>query len=131
VASAEVGLHGQDLVQAPLVSLLTGKLGRYEGRYDLSRQLIPHDSRPEAQDVHVVVLHALVSRVRVVAHCRPDSPHLVCRDRRPNATAADEHAAVGAARRHEIGQRFGIVGVVVGGIVGIGPDIRDLMAKAL
>ena len=54
------------------------------------------DPGPERQDVHVVVLHALVRRVRVVADRRPDPADLVGRDGRADARAADQDAAVRA-----------------------------------
>ena len=51
----------------------------------------------ERQDVHVVVLDALVGRVRVVADRGPDAADLVRGHARPDAGAADQDAAVGLA----------------------------------
>ena len=61
----------------------------------LDRELDRDDPRTEAQDVHVVVLHALARRVRVVADRGADAAHLGRCDGRPDAAAADEDAPVG------------------------------------
>ena len=63
----------------------------------LAGRLRADHPRAERQDVHVVVLDALVGRVRVVADGRPDAADLVRGDARPDAGAADQDAAVGLA----------------------------------
>src|SRR5215831_18198363 len=66
-----------------------------EKRLDqLARQRLADDLRAEAEDVHVVVLDALMGRIRIVADRRPDPVDLARGDRRPDARAADEDAAL-------------------------------------
>ena len=70
---------------------------REEGDAALERRLGPDDPGAERQDVHVVVLDALVGRVGVVADGGADAADLVRRDARADAGAADEDAALGLA----------------------------------
>ena len=57
-------------------------------------ELDPDDPRAERQDVHVVVLDALVRRVRVVADGGAHAADLVRGDARAHAGAADQDAAL-------------------------------------
>ena len=72
---------------------------REEGERDLERGLRADDAGAEGQDVHVVVLDALVRRVRVVADGGADAADLVGRDAGADARAADQDAAVRLAAR--------------------------------
>ena len=71
----------------------------------------PDDARADAEDVHVVVLDALVGRERVVAGGRTHARHLIRRHAGADATAAEEHAAV-VPRRQWPRHRLGEVGIV-------------------
>src|SRR3954451_19964784 len=69
-------LHFLDLLQAPDVSLAAVELCAEEYPDELGSQLGAHDFRSQAEHVHVVVLDALVRRIRVVADGRADAGEL-------------------------------------------------------
>src|SRR5690349_14532482 len=96
--------------------VLAGKLGGEKIRHEVARKFRADDTRPEHQDVHVVVLDSLVSGVSVVAHRCPDAAHLVRRYARAYAAAADEKPAVGPAGADNVADRFGVVRVIVTGV---------------
>src|SRR4051812_24548953 len=98
-SSARAGSHRRsldrlDLVEPPNVPRLAAERRAEEGACALDRRLYPHHARTEREDVHVVVLDALVRGIGVVADRRPDARHLAGRDRRADAGAADEDPAV-------------------------------------
>jgi hypothetical protein len=97
VVDAASGLDLADLVQPAPIALAAVERRREERAGELGGELVPHDLGAEAEDVHVVVLDALVRRVDVVADARADPVELARRDRCPHARAADEDAALGRA----------------------------------
>ena len=64
------------------------------GRYG---ELFAYDAGTHHKDIHIVVFHALMARVGVVADSRANSDELVGRHARPDPAAANEHSALGAA----------------------------------
>ena len=107
------GLDREDLVEPAPVARLAAERGAEERDGALERGLGPDDPRAEGQDVHVVVLDALVRGVRVVADGRADAAHLVRGDRGADARAADQDPAVGLAARIGATEALGEVRVVV------------------
>ena len=112
-SSGGVRLDRQDLVEPSPVARLAAE-GRPEERHRaLERGLGPDHPGAERQDVHVVVLDALVRRIRVVADGRPDAAHLVGGHRRADARAADEDPALRLAGDDRVTEPLGEVRVVV------------------
>src|SRR5690348_11026913 len=119
-----------DLAKAPLVAGLVTEPGVQERPHQLPGQLDPDDTRSEHQHVHVVVLDTLVRGVRVVAQPGPDAGQLVGRDRRADAAAADEHAALRAALGHGVSHRRGDIGIVHRGGA-VSAEVQDRVAERL
>ena len=86
------GLQAQDLVQAPPMTRFATERGAEEGDRALERRLGPDDPRSEREDVHVVVLDALMRGVGVVADGGADPGQLVGRDRGADPGPTDEDA---------------------------------------
>src|SRR5206468_2514269 len=81
--------------------------------------------RAEAEDVHVVVLDALVRGVDVVADRRANPGHLAGRDRGTDPGAADEHAPLGVAVQDRLADVAGLVGIVDPRVERLHPEIHD------
>ncbi len=85
---------------------------REERLHQVLCELRADDARTEHEHVHIVVLHALMRGIGIVAHRRPDPRQLICRHARPDPAAADEHAALGLAVQHCPAHGFGKVWIV-------------------
>ena len=83
-----------------------------------------------AEDVHVIVLDALLRREMVVDERRADARNLVGADRGADAAAADRHAALHLSRDHGLGERNDEVGIVVAGIQSVRAEVDDFMPAA-
>src|SRR5262249_8134542 len=84
-----------------------------------------------ADDVHVVVLDSLVRGVDVVADRGADPRHFAGGDRRADAGAADEHAALGASVEDRLAELVGLVGGVGANRVGVRPEVDDHVPRLL
>ena len=84
----------------------------------------------ERHDVRVVVGARELRLLGVVGVDGAHARHLVGDDRHADAGAADEHAALGVALGDEP-RRGARVARVVGGRVGLGTDVDDVVAGAL
>src|SRR5262245_21478634 len=87
------------------------------------------DPSPQRQDVHVVVLDALMGGVRVVADGRAKAAHLVDRDARADPGAADEDPAVGLVTLDGEPELLREVRVVVVGIRAVPAEVDELVAE--
>src|SRR5829696_991642 len=105
-------LHRFDLSQSVHVPLAAVEAGTQEGAHEVGRELGADDLGAEAEHVHVVVLHALVGGIDVVADCRPDPGHLASRHRGTDTGAADEHAALRIAGQDRLSELARLVRVV-------------------
>ena len=95
----------------------------------LERGLRPDDPRAQGQDVHVVVLDALVRGIRVVADRRADAAHLVGGHARPDPGAADEDPALRRAALDRLAEALREVRVIVGRVRAVAPEVAELMAQ--
>jgi hypothetical protein len=59
--------------------------------HDLARDLWANNPRAETQDIHIVVLDALMSRVVIVAQASTNAREFVCGDTGPYTTATDDN----------------------------------------
>src|SRR3954453_7008607 len=90
-------LHFLDLLEPSYVALAAVEPRTQEYPDELGGKLGADDLRAQAEHVHVVVLDALVRGVDVVADGRANPGDLAGGNRRADAGAADQDAAVGAA----------------------------------
>src|SRR3954452_7619094 len=109
-----VALDGEDLLEAAPVARLAAERRAEERDRAFVGRLGADDARPQSQDVHVVMLHALMGRVRVVTDRRTDAPDLVGRDGRTDSRAADEDPPVDLAGDDRVTEPLGKIGVVIG-----------------
>ena len=85
------GLHFKrgDFTQPADMTFFLCKLGGQEGIHQFSRDNETHHPAADAEDVHIVVLDSLVSRVVVLHQPGTHSRNLVGTDRGADAAAAD------------------------------------------
>ena len=88
------------------------------------------DPRAEGQHVHVVVLDALVRRVRVVAHGGPHAADLVRGHARADAGAADEDPAIDLAVADRVPEPLREVRVVVVRVRAVAAEVDELVVRA-
>jgi hypothetical protein len=106
------GFDGLDFVQAAEVTLLAGKFRPGEGPHAFGGQGWSNHARSEHQDIHVIVFHALVSRIRIMTQTGPDATHFVGGHGSSDPAPADEHATVSAAIQNRLTDGFGKIRIV-------------------
>src|SRR6188508_535547 len=126
-------LHLLDLLQPTHVAFPAVEFRTQEGANQLCCEGSADHLGADAEHVHVVVLHALVGRVRVVADRCADPCELAGRDRSADPRPADEDAAVGASLLDRLAELASLVRVVdarlgveraeVDGLVAAGLDL--------
>src|SRR5690242_5133909 len=82
------------------MSLCAGEFRAQKRRDKLAGQRRPYDPGAKRNDVHRVVLDALVRRKSIMAKSTANAHELVRSNRRADAASADEHSASGAALCH-------------------------------
>jgi len=101
--------NGFDLAVTAHVSFLMGFEGCVKKSDDqLLRQRGADHAAAKADHVHVVVLDALVSRIRIVDQCGIDAWNLVGSNARPDSAPAYDDAALGGAAQHVLRNRLGV-----------------------
>src|SRR5260221_982862 len=128
--SAKAVLHRLDLAEARAVALEPRKTPAEERPDEFGSQLLTDDPRTQAQDVHVVILHALPCGKRVVTHARADAAHLVRGDSGADAAPTQHDSAISAPvdDRGRNGRRP--IGIVVARLHGRGTAVYRLVARA-
>ncbi len=101
---------------------------RQKRAHEVGGEARPDDLRAETEDVHVVVLDSLVGGVDVVADGCPNPGDLARGNRRADAGAADEHAALGLAVLDRGAELGGLDGIVDPHRVGVGAEVHDLVS---
>src|SRR6187200_3498028 len=109
-------LHLLDLLQPTYVPLPTVEFRTQERAHELAGQLWADDLRAETEHVHVVVLDALVRRVRVVTDRGAYTGELAGGDRRADARPTDEDSALGVAVQNRVADLAGLVRIVDPGL---------------
>src|SRR5260370_2937038 len=115
------------LAQPADVAFFLGELGSQESIHQFSGDNKAHHPAADTEDVHIVVLDSLVSRVVVLNQPGADARNFVGTDRGPYPTAADRDAALHFPRSHSLGERDDEVGIVVAGIQAVCPHIDHLV----
>ena len=105
--------------------------GTEVGSHDLQGKLDRHDPAAQAEHIEIVMLDALVGRIRVVADGGPDPGHLRGRHGGTDTAAADEDSAVGLIALDRPAQPDGEVGVVVSWIRAVAAEIDQLVGASL
>ena len=72
-----------------------------------------HNPRAQHQHVHIVVLHALVRRISVVAHPRANAGNLVRRHAHAHARPANQNAAWRLAALDRLAHPLRKIGIIV------------------
>src|SRR4051812_33021962 len=121
------GLDRLDLVEPPNVARLAAERRVEEGACALDGRLDADHARTEREDVHVVVLDALVRRIGVVADGRSDARHLAGRDRRADAGTADQDPAVGSPGPDRRPDGLREVGIVVVRVRAVATEVDELV----
>ena len=103
-----------DFFETARVARLAAEPRSEERAHELMRELGADDAGAEDDDVHVVVFDALMRGIRVVAHGRAHAGDLAGGDRRADAAAANQHAALGQAVGDREPERERVVRVVDG-----------------
>src|SRR5260221_11011382 len=119
-----------DLAEARAWALEPRKTPAEERPDEFGSQLLTDDPRPQAQDVHVVILHALPCGKRVVTHARADAAHLVRGDSGADAAPTQHDSAISAPvdDRGRNGRRP--IGIVVARLHGRGTAVHRPLARA-
>ena len=99
-----------------------------ERLHQVFRKLHADHAGAEHQHVDVIVLHALMRRVCVMAHTRANSGQLVCGYARPHTAATNQHASLRLAIQHGAAHRFGEVRIVRRIFIE-GADVQDLVSQ--
>src|SRR5262249_51655922 len=87
------------------------------------------DSAAHAEDVHVVVLDALVSRVVILHQTRPDARNFVSAHGRTDSATADGDAALDFALCDGLREGDDEIGIVVAGSDGVRAQVEHLVAR--
>src|SRR5262245_10025795 len=123
-------LHLLDLLQPTHVAFPYVEFRTQERAHELAGQLRTDHLGSEAQNVHVVVLDALVGRVRVVADRGPDARDLAGGDRSADAGPADEDSKLGVTVSDRGADLAGLVRIVDVRLRRIGPEVDRLVPGA-
>jgi hypothetical protein len=107
-----LALELTELREPPSALRLHAELGGEKGGQYLLDKLDADDLRANAQQVDIIVLHALVGGVGVVADRGANPGSLVAGDARSHAGAADEQPSIGHAAADGSADGLGDVGEV-------------------
>src|SRR5258708_7656309 len=109
------------------VAFFLGKLGGQECIDKFSGDNKSHHPAADTEDVHIVVLDPLVSRVVVLNQPGADPRNLARTDRRADSAAADSQAAFHLSGSNRLSERDDEVGIIVARIETVRPEIDHLM----
>src|ERR1019366_1343912 len=113
------------------MALFVGKFRCHESSYQVEGQFLADDALSKAKDIHVVVFHALVGGVVVVAKPGANSVHLVRRHRSPHPTPTDQDASFAALIQHSCSKLDRAVRIMIRHIAVVRAEIDDLVAELL
>ena len=92
--------------------LFIRKLRSQKRFYKVFGELYSNDSRAKHQHVHIIVLDALMRRIRIVANRRAYSQKLVRGNTRSNSAPADQNATLRSSIEHRPAHRFRKIRIV-------------------
>src|SRR5258708_4243703 len=120
--------QGFYFAQATHVAFFVCEFGAEERFYEILGQHWADDPRAEHQHIDVVVLHTLMRGIGIVTHAGTDTRQFVGGDAGADATAADEHAALGFFVEDRAADRLGEIGIVRGVFVE-GADVEHFVTQ--
>src|SRR3954462_11457668 len=121
--------HLCDLQQPRHIALAAVECCVQKRRDQLARKRRADDLGAETEDVHVVVLHALMGAVAVVADRCADARELAGGDRGADTGPADEHGTLRVAALDRLADLAGLVGVVDPHRVGVGAQVDHVVVR--
>src|SRR5271163_2276122 len=122
------GFERFHFVETANVAHLIGKFRAQKRFHEIFGELFADDAATEHQDIHVVVLDALMRGIGVVADGGANAVNFIGGHADANTAAAHEHATVGLAIGDGVTDEFGEVGVV-GGVFVERANVENVMAK--
>lgn len=107
---------------------LAGELGVEKGVSKLARRFGPDNTGTQNQDIHIVVLNALVRGIHVVTETGANAGQFIRGDRSADAAAAYENAAIGLFGAENIVEFLRVIGVI-DRLGSVGADVQDLVMQ--
>src|SRR5919108_2200070 len=101
------------LIESPLMTCFTAKLRVEERAYQLSCQFRTDDTATQDQDIHVVVLHALMRGICIMTKPGSNTGNLIGRHGSPHAAATNQNAALTAALDDGLGNHLSEIRIVI------------------
>ena len=74
--------------------VIPDKPGTQKGLNNLARRFRADDPRADTEHIHIIVFHALVRRIGIMADTRINTSHLVCSDARAHTRSAQQNRPV-------------------------------------
>src|SRR5579884_2172302 len=96
------------------MAFFTAESRRHKSAYQFLREFNANDTRSERQNIHVVVLDALVRRIGVVAQSGADAGQFVGSYRCAHPAAADQDATLGAPVQQLESKFFRVIWIIDG-----------------
>ncbi len=118
----------ENLVQATVKALVALELRGHECANELFRQFVADDARAEGEDIHIVVLDALMRRVSIMADAGANATHFTCSYGGANSAPADHDTALGFALLDGEANRLSKIGIIIGRVIAIRAAVHDDMS---
>lgn len=118
---------GLDFPQTAKVPRLPAENRLGECPDQIPGHLRPHRPPTHAQDVHVIILHALTRGKMVMDQASPHAAHLVRAHRGPDATPANRDAPLQLPGGHRPRQRKNKIGIIIARIQLMRAEIHHLV----
>jgi hypothetical protein len=116
--------------EAAHVAFFAGKLGVQVDFYEIIRKVRSNDSCSQDQDIHIVMLNALMGRVAIVTDSRSYPRNLVNGDGGAYAASAYQYSSVCLVVKNRHSQSLGIIRII-GWLTVMSPNIQYLMPQFL
>ena len=120
-----------DLFQPSGIAFPLIKFRAKELAGQLHRQGRADDPRPQAKDIHIVVLDALAGAVRVVTQPRTYPFHLIGRHTRSHPAATQQDPTLGLTVLDGLADVTGVIRVIIVWLYLMGAQVEHLMAQRL
>lgn len=130
LAVQRVAFDLQYFSQASHMSLFIRELRIHERLHQLYGEFFTNDSRPQAEDVHVIVFDSLMSRIGVVTDASSNTRDLVRSNADPHATSAEQNSAFRLLVENDLSDLHCVVGVV-DRATRVGAAVNHLVASRL
>jgi hypothetical protein len=109
------------------VSFFVRELSREKRIHQISSGGGSHDSGTNTEDVHIVVLYTLMSRVMVVHQSSANPGNLIRTDRGAHSAAANRNSAFHFAAGNRLSERNDKVRIIVARIEVVGPHVNHFV----